>query len=192
MSSISSAAAQAYSPLQRLQSTLSSEVADGTVSADDQSALSSALSDIDTTLKSQMQAGGARPSPEDMKAKIDDLISNEVSQGNLTSAQADELKNVFASTFQGGPGGAHGGHGAHGAGGPPPDGVASSDDSNGDDDDSTTSATASTTSSSTDASQLLQDFLKQLQETQSESSTYGADGNNTTADQQSLVVNYSV
>jgi hypothetical protein len=115
-----------------------------------------------------------------------------VSQGNLTSAQADELKNVFASTFQGGPGGAHGGHGAHGAGGPPPDGVASSDDSNGDDDDSTTSATASTTSSSTDASQLLQDFLKQLQETQSESSTYGADGNNTTADQQSLVVNYSV
>jgi hypothetical protein len=191
MSSISSAAAQAYSPLQRLQSTLSSEVADGTISADDQSALSSALSDIDTALKSQMQAGGARPSPEDMKAKIDDLISNEVSQGNLTSAQADELKNVFASTFQGGPGGAHGGHGAHGAGGPPPDGVASSDDSD-DADNATASSTSSTTSSSTDVSQLLQDFLKQLQETQSESSTYGADGNNTTADQQSLVVNYSV
>jgi hypothetical protein len=180
MTSISSAAGQAYSPLQQLQSTLASDVAAGSISSDDQSALSGALSDIDSALQSQMQAGGSPPSHEDMKAKIDDLIANEVSQGNLTTTQATELKNVFASTFQGGP------NGASGAGGPPPGGPPPSDGDDNDDDSST-----SATSSSTDVSTLLQDFLKQLQDAQSADGTYGADGNNLASEIQSLIVNYS-
>ena len=109
MTSISSAmGAQSFSPLSRLQSELTSEVSSGAISSGDQSALSSALNDIDASLKSQAQSGGSRPSPGAMKSKIDSLIAGEVKDGKLTSAQADELKNVFANAFQGGPGGAGG------------------------------------------------------------------------------------
>ena len=58
----------------------------------------------------QSASGTQPPSPGDMQSKIDSLIAGEVSNGKLTSAQADELKNVFAKAFKGGP---------HGAGGPP-------------------------------------------------------------------------
>ena len=54
---------------------------------------------------SKPTAGSAPPSPDEMKSKINDLIAGEVSSGKLTSAQGDELKNVFANTFKGGPGG---------------------------------------------------------------------------------------
>lgn len=174
MSSISTA----YSPLQMLQSTLTSQVSSGTISSTDQSALSSALSDIDTALKSQMEAGGTRPSSEEMKAKIDDLIANEVSEGDLTTEQADELKEVFAATFQGAAGA------AGGVGGPPPGPPPSEEE---DEDDTSTSST----SSSTDVSELLQEFLKKLQESQSANATYGSDGTNVTSEFQSLLVNYS-
>lgn len=170
MTSISSM--QSFSPLQRLQSELASEISAGTISSADQAALSSALSDIDTALKSQMQAGGSRPSPEEMKAKIDDLIANEVSEGDLTAEQAEELKSVFANALQGGPGGP--------PSGPPPSGSE-------EDDDGTTSAT----STETDVSELLQEFLKKLQEAQSANSTYGSNGSNTASELQSLVVNYA-
>ncbi len=62
------------------------------------SALSTALTDIDTALqqsRSSDQSSGTRPSKDDMKSKIDDLISSEVSNGTLTSDQAEELKGVF-------------------------------------------------------------------------------------------------
>ncbi|MHC2323812.1 hypothetical protein ACVI3S_001832 [Bradyrhizobium diazoefficiens] len=121
MTSISAASAGTYqSPLQRLQQELQSEVSAGTISSSDQSALSTALTDIDTALqqsRSSDQSSGTRPSKDDMKSKIDDLISNEVSNGTLTSDQAEELKGVFQSAFASGPGGAGG---AGGAGGPPP------------------------------------------------------------------------
>lgn len=173
MSSISSA----FSPLQMLQSTLASQVSAGTISSTDQSALSSALSDIDAALKSQKEAGGSRPSPEEMKTKIDELIANEVSEGDLTAEQAEELKEVFAAAFQGA-------SGASATGGPPPGPPPSEED---EEDDSSTSAT----SSSTDLSELLKEFLKKLQETQNTNSTYSADGTNATSEFQSLIVNYS-
>lgn len=174
MSSISSA----FSPLQMLQSTLASQVSAGTISSTDQSALNSALSDIDAALKSQKEAGGTRPSPEEMKTKIDELIANEVSEGDLTTEQAEELKEVFAATFQGGA------NAAGGAGGPPPGPPPSEED---EEDDSSTSAT----SSSTDLSELLKEFLKKLQEAQNTNSTYSSDGTNATSEFQSLIVNYS-
>lgn len=180
MSSISSAAMQAYSPLQRLQSTLASQVASGAISSDDQSALSSALSDIDSALKNQMESGGTRPSSDEMQSKIDDLIANEVSNGDLTTEQANELKDVFAAAFQGGAGA------AGGAGGPPPGPPPSDSDS---DDDSTSST--SSNSSSTDLTELLQEFLKKLQESQSSTSSYGSDGGSGASEFKSLVVNYS-
>src|SRR4051812_9550482 len=121
MTSISAASAGTYqSPLQRLQQELQSEVSAGTISSSDQSALSTALTDIDQALqqsRSSDQSSGTRPSKDDMKSKIDDLISKEVSNGTLTSDQADELKNVFQSAFANGPGGAGGP-----APGPPPAG----------------------------------------------------------------------
>ncbi|MCP1744588.1 hypothetical protein ABIF99_003731 [Bradyrhizobium japonicum] len=127
MTSISAASAGNYqSPLQRLQQQLQSDVSDGTIASSDQSALSTALTDIDTALQSSRssdQSSGTRPSKDEMKSKIDDLIANEVSNGTLTSDQADELKNVFQSAFAKGPGGAGGPGGPGGpggAGGPPP------------------------------------------------------------------------
>ncbi|WP_311966846.1 hypothetical protein [Bradyrhizobium australiense] len=63
------------------------------------------------------QVGGTRPSPADLKAKIDDLISGEVASGKLTSDQGTELQGLFKAALANGPGGA----GAPGgAGGPPP------------------------------------------------------------------------
>ncbi len=118
MTSISAASASNYqSPLQKLQQELQSEVSDGTISSSDQSALTTALQDIDTSLqqsKSSDQSSGTKPSKDGLKSKIDDLISNEVSNGTLTSDQADELKGVFQSAFAKGPGGPGGAHGAGG------------------------------------------------------------------------------
>jgi hypothetical protein len=179
MSSISSAAMQSYSPLQRLQTTLASEILAGNINSADQSALSSSLSDIDAALKSQMESGGTRPSPEEMQSKIDSLIANEVSEGDLTAEQAEELKNVFSTAFQGGPGG------AGGAGGPPPGPPPTGSD----EDDDTTSATSSTSS---DVSELIQEFLEKLKDTlSSSSSSYSANGSNHASQIQSLIVNYS-
>lgn len=170
---------QAYSPLQRLQTTLASEISAGNINSADQSALSSSLSDIDAALKSQMESGGSRPSPEEMQSKIDSLIADEVSKGDLTAEQAAELKTVFSTAFQGGPGG------AGGAGGPPPGPPPTGSD----EDDDTTSATSSTSS---DVSELIQEFLEKLKDTLgSSSSSYSANGSNHASQIQSLIVNYS-
>jgi hypothetical protein len=89
---------------------LQSEVNAGTISSLDQSALSTALTDIDAAIqqsRSSDASSSTESSPEEMKSKIDDLIANEVSNGTLTS----ELKGVFQSAFAncvGGPGGRSG------------------------------------------------------------------------------------
>ncbi len=206
MTSISSATSQQFSPLARLQSELTSEVSAGTISSGDQSALSSALNDIDSAMQSgAASTDGARPSPAEMKSKIDSLIAGEVKDGKLTSAQAAELKNVFAQAFSGGPGG---------AGGPPPGGggggasKTSGDpaDTNGDGtvsaaeqaaydakNSSTTDATSSDTSSSSvksDTAKLVQDFLKLLQDSNGSSSSYSTGGDSLKAQIQSLIVNF--
>src|SRR6266705_3831520 len=115
------------SPLQKLQDELQAEINSGTIGSSDQDALSSALTDIDSSLQSSRasdQTSGTKPSPSDLKSKIDDLIAGEVSSGKLTSDQATELQGVFKAAFAnrpGGPGGPGGAGGAHGGpGGPPP------------------------------------------------------------------------
>jgi len=103
MTSISAASAQSYqSPLQKLQNELLSEVNSGVISSSDKDVLSAALTDIDSAMQSSRasdQASGTRPSPEEMKSKIDDLISSQVSSGKLTSEQATELQGVFKAAF---------------------------------------------------------------------------------------------
>lgn len=201
MSSISALGSSQYnytSPLQRLEAELQSEVSAGTISSSDQSALTSALTSINSSLtadqSSSTQTAGATDNsggtrPHDIRAKINDLIQAQVSSGALTSSQATELQNLFANTFGHGPGGqgdVGGPGGPQGFGGPPPGPAPSGGGS-------TTSASGSLTdqllnsSSSTDASSgdgsstdstslstVLQDFLKLLQDAQSLS--YGANG----------------
>src|SRR6266480_6993079 len=112
MTSISAASINTYqSPLQKLQDELLSEVNSGAVSSSDKDALSTALTDIDSAMQASRtsdQASGTRPSPDQLKSKIDDLIAGEVSSGKLTSDQATELQGVFKAAFANGPGGAGG------------------------------------------------------------------------------------
>jgi hypothetical protein len=159
------------SPLQKLQDQLQADVNSGAISPSDQSALSSALTDINASLQNGSagaSASGTNSSPGDLKSKIDGLISNEVSSGKLTSDQATELQGVFKAAFAnsagdaGGAGGAH--HGHHGGhGGPPPTDSSSATDS--------TSSTGTT-------NDILQQFLQSLQNSLSASSSpsYSATG----------------
>ena len=125
MTSISAASSSAYlSPLQKLQDELQAELKSGAISSGDQGALSSALTDINSSLQTSRasdQAGGTKPSADGLKSKIDDLIAGEVSSGKLTSAQATELQGVFKAAFAGGAGGNgiewDSTHGAGGGGG---------------------------------------------------------------------------
>ena len=179
MTSISAISSSTYqSPLQKLQDELQAEINSGTIGSSDQDALSSALTDIDSSLQSSRasdSAGGTRPSPGDLKSKIDDLIAGEVSSGKLTSDQATELQGVFKAAFANGPGGAGGPGGPGGAhgdhDGPPPTDSASSTDS---------SSSSSGTSSADD---ILQQFLQSLQQSLSASSStsYSATGSSSTA-----------
>lgn len=173
MTSISAASAQTYqSPLQKLQDALLSEVKSGAIKSSDQDALASALTDIDSAMQASRasdQASGTRPSPADLKSKIDDLINGEVSSGKLTSDQATELQGIFKAAFANGPGGAGGPPPGGGPGGPPPaDGASSSDD---------------TSSSTTSIDDILKQFLESLQESLSASSStsYGATGSSSTS-----------
>ena len=181
MTSISSAGLAPHtftSPRDLLQNELQSEVSSGSISADDQDALSAALDDIDQTLRSQRpEQGSARPSHSEMKSKIDDLIASEVQNGKLTSDQAEELKNVFANAFAQGPGGAGGPQGGPGgAGGPCAPGE---------------SGDASASSDSSDQlSELLADFLKLVQDSLSKNSTYNASGDTGSVSITALVMNY--
>jgi len=178
MTSISAASTNTYqSPLQKLQDELLSEVNSGAISSSDKDALSSALTDIDSAMQASRasdQASGTRPSHDQLKSKIDDLIAGEVSSGKLTSDQATELQGVFKAAFANGPGGAGGPGGpggSRGAGGPPPGGPPPSDDASSSED-------TSSSSSSTSIDDILKQFLESLQESLSASSStsYGATG----------------
>ena len=178
MTSISAASAQTYqSPLQKLQDELLSEVKSGAIKSSDQDALASALTDIDSAMQASRasgQASGTRPSPADMKSKIDELIAGEVSSGKLTSDQATELQGIFKAAFANGPGGAGGPGGPRGAGGPPPGGPPPSDDA---------SSSEDSSSSTTSIDDILKQFLQSLQESLSDSSStsYGASGSSSTS-----------
>jgi hypothetical protein len=199
MTSISSVGFQHQSPLATLQNELTSEVSSGTISSSDQSAMSSALTDINSALQSD--ASSSPPSPSDMESKIDGLIAQEVQNGKLTSDQATELQNIFSNAFKGGHGGA-GGPG--GPGGPPPGGPggpggasdSQSQSASSDSDSSSSSGSSSTNSSSSSDSSpsnstinLLQDFLKLLRDSTTITANYGANGQTTSVNSAS-VVNY--
>lgn len=180
ISSLSSATSY-QSPLQKLEAELQTEVSNGTISSSDQSALSSALTDIDSAIKASQSsdsASGTKLSPTDMQSKINDLIANEVSSGKLTSTQGSELKGVFQATFAQGPGG-------------PPPGEATSSSSTTDASSLASSTTSSSDTSSTDTSnniaELLQQFLQALQSSLSNasSSSYNASGTSSATDNSS-------
>ena len=107
MSSISSLGSSQYtysSPLQQLEAELQSEVSAGTVSSSDQSALSSALTSIDSSLSAGQSSSGPQAAgstgdngPGDIKSKINSLIQAQVASGALTSNQATELQNLLVT-----------------------------------------------------------------------------------------------
>jgi hypothetical protein len=155
MTSISSSlnlSSTGSSPFSNLTDEISSAVQAGVLSQTDATALDSALGSISSALSSSSSDGSTAPG--DIKSKVDSLISDQVSSGNLTQDQAKELEAFFAA----GPGG---------AGAPPPPGgqagttttttAATSTDSG-------TSSTSSTsdTSGSDDQYQALLTFLKNL------------------------------
>jgi hypothetical protein len=170
---------QFTSPLDLLQNALNAQVSAGTINSSDKSALSSALDDIDNALKNDQSSSGgsgASTSRTDIKTKIDNLIASEVSNGKLTSSQADELKTVFAKAFAGGPPG-DAGPGGTGS----PGGTSSTASQDG-------SGTSQNSSSGSDISKLLQDFQALLQKSQG-SSGYDATGD-TQSSQSSLLFSY--
>ena len=161
-------------------------------SSSDKDALSAALTDIDSAMQASRasdQASGTRPSPDELKSKIDDLIAGEVSSGKLTSDQATELQGIFKAGFANGPGGAGGPGGPGGAGGPPPGGPGGpppADDA---------SSSDETSSSTTSIDDILKQFLELLQESLSASSstTYGVNGSSSTSSSASfsaLLIDY--
>ena len=172
----SASSSYSTSPLDRLKQELAKEVSSGQISSTDETALSSALDDIDSAMKSGASSaasgsGGSPPSPEAMQSKINDLIQNEVSSGKLTSDQASELKDVFANAFSGGPG--------------------SSADAGGT---SSGSDSSSSTSSSSDTDKLIQELLQALQSSQGQgASSYNGSGSSSSssAANTSLVLNYT-
>jgi len=178
-SATSASSSYSTSPLDRLKQELAKEVSSGQISSTDETALSSALDDIDSAMKSGASSaasgsGGSPPSPEAMQSKINDLIQNEVSSGKLTSDQASELKSVFANTFSGGPG--------------------SSADAGGTSSSSSDSSSSTASSSSSDTDKLLQELLQALQSSMGQgASSYngsGASASSGTANT-SLLLNYT-
>lgn len=158
---------------ERMSSTIKGELSSGALSSTDATALTSALDAIDTSLSSSAgpdstASASSRLDPGSMKDRIDSLISDQVDSGALTSDQANELKNLFAS----------GGRSTEASGsasgmsdidgpppGPPPGGSPDG-----------TSSDGSSSTSSTSSSDLLSAFMQQLQASQSKNAAYGATG----------------
>lgn len=153
------------SPNDRMKLQLQSAVSAGTIDATDQSALSSALDDIDTAIRSggAAQNGGG---PSGMKDRIDSLIDQEVSDGKLTDEQASELKELFAKAAPQGPGGPPAAEAAEEA----TDILTATSAGSAD-----TSA-ASGTEDGEDLVEALMAFLQKFQEAMSSNATYAADG----------------
>jgi hypothetical protein len=185
VSASSSAAAQSIdpsrggTPKQRLLDRISAQQQAGSLSATDASALTSAVQDIDQAMSGASGTSGSsgtRLDPAQARSRMDDLIGAEVTKGTLTSDQATTLKSLLSSQKGGGHGGERGVGGAGGPPpGPPPAGAA---DAGG----ATEAASTDATSTTTSASDLLADFLKQLQDAQAQTqaSGYGASGSSAT------------
>ncbi|MCJ2063349.1 hypothetical protein MKK63_11580 [Methylobacterium sp. J-088] len=201
MSSISSTtASQLYaprrstqdSPQTRMADTISSALSAGTLSSTDATALTSALSSIDSGLsadRANVSSGTeAKLDPSSMKDRVDSLIADQVSSGSLTDDQATELKTLFAShgrstqtadAADGGVSGAGGPPPGPPPGSPPPDAASGSGTSG--------SSSSADTSSTND---LLAGFLQQLQNSQSPSVGYGASGSSGSSRISALLVDF--
>jgi hypothetical protein len=123
-------------PRADMDSKISAAVEAGALTQTDATALESALDKIDSSLSSSTSGSAGKLDPSGMKAKVDDLIDQQVKDGTLTEDQAAELQAIFAS----------GPSGASGPGGPPP---AADSDSAGDDIIASLTATSSASSSTT-------------------------------------------
>lgn len=113
---------QPMGPGAQIGQELQSMAESGEISAEDKTALQSALYEIGGELKgSRPEAGTAPPTKAEMSEKIEGLISEQVEAGNLTEEQAETLSEVFETVQdnapQGGPP-----PGGGGRGGPPPGG----------------------------------------------------------------------
>lgn len=173
MTSISSNV-QRFDPRAQMDARISAAASAGSISSEDQDALSSALDTIDSSLSADRASGGK---PGEMKTKIDSMIDAQVKSGALTDDQAEELKGFFAQGPDGGQGGPGGPGGPQAAGGPPP-----SNDSDSDDDSTDGTASAQTPISEAAARQLeaMTAFLQKLRDTAaSGSGTYGSNAGTT-------------
>ncbi len=85
------------SPQQFFQSKLTEQVSSGEITSSDMDAVLSALEAIDGEMGPGGCAPSAPPSQEEMQAKLESLLSQQVEVGTLTQAQADELASLFES-----------------------------------------------------------------------------------------------
>ncbi|WP_242122859.1 hypothetical protein [Sphingobium sp. Sx8-8] len=189
---------QFNSPRAMMDSRISAAASAGSISTADQTALESALDNIDKSLASS----DGKPT-SGIKDRIDDLIQQQVDAGTLTTDQAKELQGFFAqgrgaADGPDGPGGPDGPDGVDGADGQetgvqgvghhhhhaPPPSSASDDGSTG-------------TTDTADATQQLDTLIAFLQQLRSSlsSSTYGSTSTSSTTSSSSdssnsgLVVN---
>jgi uncharacterized protein YjbJ (UPF0337 family) len=169
-----------------IQSLLQKQVASGAIPKVDQSALSSAIGDVGSALRS----GTASSASGSVQDRVGSAIDNEVSSGKLTSDQASELKGLFAK--------AHGHmHHVHAGGGGnaalsdllSPDGTTNADGT------TSADATQSSTNPLTSVAQGahgvidgLASFVSSLRSAVSSNGLYGAAGS-TAARIGSLLVN---
>jgi chitodextrinase len=179
----------------RIQSLLQQQVSTGAIPSTDQSALSSAITSIGSTLgagSTASTAATASTQPTSMQDEVDGMIDQQVSSGKLTGDQATELKGLFAK--------AHGHMHVH-AGGGGSSSSALSDLLSTDDSTTTdpTDATSTTSTASTDplgsvaqgAGSLvdaLASFVNSVRSSVSANGLYGAAGN-TAGSLGSLMVN---
>lgn len=179
-----------HSPREDMDSRISAAAQSGSISSTDQTALESALDNIDSSLASS-QSSGSRLEPSEMKNRIDSLIKDQVDNGTLTEEQASTLQSFFAKGPDGkggssesgtgsveGAGGPRGGGGPQGMRGPPP--PPPSGDAEGSDSSSDSNSSSSSTSSSEDVDDKLEtliSFLQNLRDNLSSSnSTYSQSG----------------
>jgi hypothetical protein len=181
--------------LQLLQSELSKNGSAETPNSSVQSAATAAAA------KSDASSGAVRAddsssnstSPDDLKAKIDALIKNEVSNGRLTADQAIKLQNVFSIALEA-EAADDGGAQADGTEAPAMKPAEASPSAAGSAAASpATSAGRTASASSEDVGSILNDFLKLLQDAQSTASGYGARGNSsaTATSKSTQLINYS-
>jgi hypothetical protein len=166
------------SPETRMSDTISSALSAGTLSSTDATALTGALTSIDASLSADRSSGTSQATldPASMKDRIDGLIADQVSSGSLTSDQATELKNLFASHGRSTQA-AEDGSGVPDADGPP--GPPPSD-----------AAPAGAAESGASTNDLLATFIQQLQSGQSTGAGYGASGTSTGAGSAALLFDF--